>query len=251
MSRLIGSALAIALVTGWTGSAKADEKEVNAILDKAIKALGGEEKLSKAKAYTMASKGTMTFMGADNEISAKTTIQGLDHARQEFEGNFGGMAVKGVTVLAGDKGWRKFADNKMELDGDQLANQKRAIYLAAIPVTIVPLKDKAFKVESAGESKVGDKPAVGLKVTPKDGKEFTIYFDKESGLPVKQVAKVAGFMGEEFTQETTFGEYKEMDGIKKATKMSATRDGSKFMEMQVTEFKATDKLDPKTFTEPE
>jgi hypothetical protein len=117
-------------------------------------------------------------------------------------------------------------------------------------MTLLPLREKAFKVEPAKEDKVDGKPAVGLKVTGPDGKDFTLYFDRESGLPVKQVAKVVGFTGEEFTQETIFSDYKEFGGIKKATKVENKRDGQKFLEQNVTEFKVLDKVDPKTFAEP-
>ena len=98
---------------------------------------------------------------------------------------------------------------------------------------------------------MGDKPAVGVKVTGPEGKTFSLYFDKESGLPVKLVAKVMGFMDDEHDQETTFTNYKEFDGIKKATKVEAKRDGEKFLNSEVTEFKVLDKVDPKTFTEPQ
>ena len=119
-----------------------------------------------------------------------------------------------------------------------------------LPATLLPLKHKGFKIEASGDKQVGGQPAVGLKVTPPDGKEFTIYFDKESGLPIQLVAKVVGFMGEEFTQETTLADYKEFSGIKKATKSSSKRDGEKFIETQLTEFKVHDRVDPKTFEEP-
>ena len=155
-----------------------------------------------------------------------------------------------MTVLSGDKGWRKFGDTGMELDKDGVANEKRILYLQVIPVTLVPLKGKDFKVEAAGTEKVGDNPATVLKVTGPDGKDFKLYFDQKSGLPVKQVAKVIGFMGEEFTQETTFGGYKDFGGIKKATKVVSKRDGQKFLSQEVTEFKVLDKVDPKTFAEP-
>jgi hypothetical protein len=106
-------------------------------------------------------------------------------------------------------------------------------------------------VQAAGEEKVGDKAAVKIKGTGPDDKEFTLYFDKETGLPLKMVAKVAGFMGGEFLQETTYSDYKEMGGIKKAAKITATRDGAKFLNQEITDFKVVDKLDPKTFAEPE
>jgi hypothetical protein len=252
MTRRIGLVLVMALVAGLCSPARAAEApDANAILDKAIKALGGEEKLSKLKVISWKTKGTVTFGGNDNEISTQSTVQGLDHARLEFEGEFGGNPVKGVTVLAGDKGWRDLGGNRTELDKDALANAKQTVYLILVSVTILPLKGKEFKVEAIDEEKVGDKSAAGIKATGPDGKELRLYFDKESGLPVKMVAKVVGFMGDEFTQETTFSDYQEMGGIKKATKVQAKRDGEKFLDQQITEFKVLDEVDAKTFAEPQ
>lgn len=250
MTRLIGVAAAV-LAAGLCGAARADDaKDATALLNKAITALGGEEKLAKAGTATWKAKGTITFMGGDNAVTTHTTVRGLDHFRQEFEGEFGGNKVTGVSVLAGDKGWRKFGDNAMEMDKDALANEKRTVYLAVVPVTLLPLKGKGFKVEAAGEDKAGGKPAAGIKATGPDGKPFNLYFDNETGLPVKLVAKVVGFMGDEYTQETTFGEYKEMGGIKKATKLSTKRNGEKFIDLTVSEFKPLDTVPADTFAEP-
>jgi hypothetical protein len=252
MTRIIGPALAVALVFALSGPGRtADAADTNAILNKAIKAMGGEEKLSKVKAATWKSKGTISFGGNDNDVSTEWTVQGLDHFRREFEGDFGGNKVQGAFVLAGDKGWRKIGDNKTELDNNAVADEKRAAYLVVIPMTIVPLKSKEFKLASIAEENVDGKPAVGIKATAPDGKDFSIYFDKDSGLPAKTVAKVVGFMGDEFTQETTFSDYKEMAGIKKATKIVAKRNGEKFQDHQISEFKILDKVDPKVFTEPQ
>jgi hypothetical protein len=202
MKRFLVAACVAALAAGLGANARSDDRDAQAVLDKAMKALGGEDKLAKLQAATWKAKGTISFGGGDNAFTSQVTVQGLDHLRQVFEGEFGGNKIQGVMVLAGDKGWRKFGDMQMELDKAGVANEKRTVYLQVIPMTLVPLKGKGFKVEPAGEDKVGGKPAVGLKATGPDGKDFTIYFDKESGLPVKQVAKVIGFMGEEFTQET-------------------------------------------------
>jgi hypothetical protein len=251
MKRLLGSVLMTAIVSGLASPVQgADDKAAQAVVDKAIKALGGAEKLGAVKAFTWKAKGKISFGGNDNEFNSTATVQGLDHFRSEFEGEFGGNKFKGVTVLSGDKGWRKFGDMGMELDKDGLANEKRSVYLQVIAVTLVPLKGKDFKVEAAGTEKVGDNPATVLKVTGPDGKDFKLYFDQKSGLPVRQVAKVIGFMGQEFTQETTFAGYKDFDGIKKATKVESKRDGEKFIEQDITEFKVVEKLDPTTFTEP-
>jgi hypothetical protein len=250
MKRFLGAALAVSFVCVSSGLSRADEKDATPILDKAIKALGGEEKLTKIKAYSVKSKGTITFGGNDNDFTAKATHEGLDHYRSEFEGKFGDNDVKGTTVLNGEKGWRKFGDMEMELDGDAVTNEKRTIYLSVVPSLIVHLKGKGFKAEAAGEEKVGDKPAAVVKVTGPDSKDFKLFFDKESGLPVKMVATVVGFDGNEFTQETSYENYKDFDGIKKATKLDAKRDGEKFVSTELTEFKVLDKVEPDTFSQP-
>jgi len=246
MKRLYGAAIATALVFVPFAPARAGDDDAKSIVDKAIKALGGEDKLAKVEAFSMKAKGTVVFNGNENDTTTEVTAKGLDHFRREF----GNDQFHGVTVLDGDKGWRKFGDNSSEIEGDGVANEKRNIYLAIIPITIVPLKGNGFKYEAAGEEKVGDKPAVILKVTGPDGKDFTLSFDKESGLPVKQVAKVIGFQGQEYTAETTFADYKDFGGIKKATKFQIKRDGEKFQDMEVTEFKVLDKVEPETFAEP-
>jgi hypothetical protein len=247
----IGAVLSVALALGLAGRIQAaDDTDVKAVLDKAIKALGGEDKLSKNKGASWKTKGTITIMGADNPFTVQGTVQGLDHYRGAFEGEFGGNTVKGLTVIAGDKGWRQFGDMMTELDKDAITNEKRNVYLLIVPTTLLPLKGKGFKVKAAAEEKVGGKPAAVLDVTGPDGKTFKLFFDKGSGLPVKMVAKVLDFMGNEFTQETTYADYKEFGGIKKATKVDSKRDGEKFLTSEVTEYKPLEKVDPKSFAEP-
>src|SRR5262245_20483624 len=243
--------LSLAVVVVSAGTARADEAAPSAVLDKAIKALGGEAKLAKAAAFSRKAKGTISFGDNDSEFTSETVVQGLDHFHSTFEGEFNDNKFKGVTVIDGEKGCRKFGDNKFEMDTDATANEKRNIYVQIVTGTILPRKGKEFKVESAGEEKVGDKPAAALKVTGPDEKDFTLFFDKESGLPVKLVAKMRGFQGEEFTQETTFSDYKDFDGIKQATKIEAKRDGETFMKQEITEFKVLEKVDTKTVAEPE
>ncbi len=246
---LLAALLAAAVSLMGTPS-RAGEAQVNQVLDKAIKALGGEEKLSKATALTWKSKGKITLGGNQNEFISEATVQGLDHYRSAFEGEFNGNQVKGHAVLNGEKGWRKFGDQSMDMDPDAVKNEKRTVYLMVVPATIVPLKSKGFKVESAPDETVKGKPAAVLKVTGPDGKDFTLYFDKASGLPVRLLAKVIGWNGEEFVQDSTYSDYKDFGGIKKASKTSVKRDGEDFLEAEVTEFKVLDKVPADTFAEP-
>jgi hypothetical protein len=254
MKRFLGAALVMILASSLGGLVRADEQEAKAILDKAIEKLGGEEKLSKAvAAATWKTKSKITFGDNENDFTSQATFQGLDHFRSEFDGEFNGNPFHGVTILNGNQGWRKFGDmDPMEMDDDAVANEKRTVYLQLVPATLVPLKGKGFKIDLAGEEKVGDKSATVVKATGPDGKDFKLYFDKESGLPVKLVATVMGFQGDEFTMETTYADYKDLDGIKKATKIESKRDGQTFVKTEITEFKILDKdkVSADTFAEP-
>jgi hypothetical protein len=243
MRRFLGAALAM---FSFVVPAQADDKDATSIVDKAITAAGGAEKLGKVNAFSWKAKGTITLGGNENDFTSQVTIKGLDQYRREF----GNDQFNAVVVVDGKKAWRKFGDNADELEGEALANEKRVVYLNAIPITLVGLKGNSFKYAAAPEEKVGDKPAVVLKVTGPDGKDFTLFFDKESGLPVRQVARILSFQGEEYTSETTFADYKDFDGIKKATKITVKRDGEPFQSWEVTEFKVLDKVDAEIFTEP-
>ena len=243
------STLLLTCVAAFVSPIRAAD-DPKAIVDKGIKALGGEEKLAKAKILFWKNKGKIFIQGNPSEFSSEATAEGLDRYRSKFEADFGGQKIEGIGILVGDKGWRTFPE-LTELDAAALANEKRVAYLTILPMILVPLKGDAFKLEAAKEEQVDGKPAVGVKVTCPDKKDFTLYFDKESGLPVKLVAKVISFMGEEVAQETTYGGYKDFDGIKKATKIEGKQNGDKFIEAETTEFKVLDKVDPKTFAKPE
>jgi hypothetical protein len=248
---IVGSFLAGLLLVVASPARAEEGGDAKAVIEKAIKALGGEEKLNKAlKGSTWKTKGTLSIMGNDNPISMESTLAGLDNYRNKFKGEFNGMEIEGVTVLNGDKGARSFAGNDMELDKDGLASEKRNVYLSAIASLVVPANGKGFKCEAAGEEKVDNKAAVVLKITGPDGKDCKMFFDKETGLPVRQVAKVNNFMMMEVTQEVTFSNYKDMDGIKKAAKTIIKHDGEKLFDMETSDFKIVDKVDTKIFEKP-
>src|SRR5579871_1009058 len=163
MTRLIGVALAMVLLCGLIRTVRADAPDTTATVDKAIKALGGEEKLGKAKIISWKLKTKFKFGDREIENTSQTTLQGLDHFRQVIEGEFNNMPFKAVTVLVEDKGVGNFGGMRMDLDKDAVATTKRAIYLTAIPMTLLPLKSKDFKMETIADEMVDGKPAVGIK----------------------------------------------------------------------------------------
>ncbi len=98
----------------------------DAIINKGIKAIGGEARLAKAKATT--SKVKSTFISGDDASVSKIeqTTDGLDRTRTTVGYDFGTT----VTVIDGDKGWRK---EVMAMEGQELADRKWGMFWQAVP----------------------------------------------------------------------------------------------------------------------
>jgi hypothetical protein len=284
MERFLFALLVTIFVSGPGQAASADDKQSAAVLDKAMNALGGEDKLSKIKAVTWNAKGKITFGETgkfaladreEHDFTSRTTARGLEHFRSEIDihvlnildelkrdgirkddfdkelkelgaevEELGKLRI--LTVLNGDKAWFTAMDYPGKRDAGKM---KRTVYLEVIPVMLAPLKGPGFKVETAGAEKVRDRPVVILKVTCPDGNEIRISFDRESGLPVRAVGKVFTLEEEEITQETTYSDYKDFGGIKVATQIEL-KNGWLNRKLEVTEFKILDAADPSTFKAP-
>jgi len=247
MRRFLGAAFAAVFYLVSGSFVRAQDPAAAAVLDKAIKALGGQEKLAKAEAFSW--KAKWTIKGLINEYESQVTIQGLDHRRHEVVSG----QHHAIRVVIGDKGWHRLAVRTRSLPSGELAAEKQDLYLEAIPVTLLPIRAKGLKYHAAADEKVDDKPAAVLKVTGPDGRDFTLYFDKDSGLPVKEVATIIDtFRGSESAMEIRFGDYKDFDGIKKATKIAfISPDDIEHVHLfELTEFNVLDKVAPETFSEP-
>jgi hypothetical protein len=98
---------------------------------------------------------------------------------------------------------------------------------------------------------VNGKPAQGVKVSAKDFRDVELYFDQATGLIVKTSRQVLDTQTmKEVTQETYLSEFKESGGLKHATKAVIHREGKKFLEVEVTEYKLLDSVDDSEFAKP-
>ena len=104
-------------------SARADENEAKAVVDKAIKAMGGEGNLSRIKAFVAKGKGTVFFAGKEIPFTFELKSQGIGQYRSGYEGEVDGNKFDGLTVLDGDKGWKRLGEDTKKLEGDELANE--------------------------------------------------------------------------------------------------------------------------------
>jgi|ERR1051326_4652057 hypothetical protein len=239
----------IAVCVFVAAAVRADDKDdAKAILDKAIKAHGGEEKLAKPRAMTMKVKGK--FYGFNEEgIEYKMELSATPTKRRfDLDSGAGDASFKFSSVYNGEKGWRKINDDVADLTKEEIEEVKHDLYIDRV-TTLAPLKDKEFKLSALGETKIGKKAAVGIKIECKGHRDVNLFFDKDTGLLIKSESKVID-MGEEKNQETIFSDHKDIEGRKVPMKVVINRDGKLFVEGETTEYKFHDKLDDNVFAKP-
>jgi len=220
------------------------------IVSKAIKAHGGEEKLTRLKVTKMKAKGTIDIMGNSVDYTLESVSQHPDQMRNEFKMDVMGQPVSIVMVMNKTEAWRSINGQTMELEGSELADAKDDAYGDYLESLVPLLKEKDIKLEALGESKVDDKPAVGIKVSSKGHKEFKMFFDKESNLLVKTQKRSKDPTNNDVDAETFVSKYKEVDGVKVPMKLLLKHDGKKFLDADITDVKLLEKVDDSTFKKP-
>jgi hypothetical protein len=220
-----------------------------AIIDKAIQGVGGEAKLARLKAYTQKAKGSFHGPAGAVPFSEELTYNLPENLREVMDTELDGAKYGVVKVIARDKGWLRVNDGTLvEMDKDTLAGEREQMYAGWV-MTLLPLKDKEFVLAPLAESKVGDRAAVGVKVTHKSHRDVRLFFDKEKGWLLRAEFR-AKAPGADVALEYLYDDYHDVDGLKRPRKATIKRDGKVFVEAEVTEFKPLAKVDPKSFEKP-
>jgi hypothetical protein len=254
MRGMLYAAIAVGLCGLASGTTRADEQgEIKALIEKAITAQGGREKLTKFKAFTMKLKGKGNAQGMAFDFTMDLKVQEPDKSKFSMDLEIAGQKLNVAEVVNGDMGWTKSpATNQVEaMSKEQMAEHKEQSHSRRIESLIV-LTGKEFKLAPLGESKIGDTDVVGIRVSSAGHRDVSLYFDKQSSLLLKSESMVKDPMlgDKEIAQESIYSDYKEVDGMKYAAKMTMKRDGMEFMNGEVTEWTPAEKIDDSEFAKP-
>jgi len=250
MRNLLSGLLVGSVALGIAGALRADEQaDATAVVDKALKAIGGADKVAKFKSGTWKGKATAQEGGKEVVLISEGTWHGTDKLRIEAEITGGGQTEKVLAVINGDKGWLKARDMVRDAPDGELPMMKSALYALRMPHLLPDIKGKDFKLSNLGEVKVGDKSALGIGVAHKDYKDVKLFFDKETALPAKSEVLLADPMGKELLVEYLYSDYKETEGIKHPMKISIKVEGKELV-LELSEIKSKDKVDESEFAKP-
>jgi hypothetical protein len=252
MFRLLAG-LSTACLLSLGTSARAADDQPKDILEKAIKAHGGEELMTKYKAGITKSKGKITVPGVGEvEFSQETAYMIPDKFKESIQMTINGMNINVITRIVGDKNSIEVNGKEMDVPEALKDALKNAGHMIKVAKLVPLLKEKGFELSLIGVEKIEDKPAIGIRVTAKDQKDINLYFDKKTNMMVKmEFRSTDPFTQKECNEERIILEYgKDKEGLATPKKVLIKHDNEKFLELEVSEIEFLEKLDESEFKKP-
>ena len=228
----------------------ADDAASRAIVEKAIEVHGGEKLLAKFKGATSKIKGTIQINGAPIAFTGEIDSQGVNQQKIFVSFVLDGQSISFASVLNRNQGWIKINNDTIDMPAEQLAETKESAYSGWV-ATLLPLKDKAFSLAPFGEIEIAGRKAIGVNVTREGRRPINLFFDKEKFHLVRTETRVKDeTTNQEVTEESTFGEYKLIEGAQQPLKITIKRNNKPHADVEVTEFKYVEKLEDSVFAKP-
>ncbi|MGE3309929.1 MAG: hypothetical protein AB7O66_08160 [Limisphaerales bacterium] len=190
----------------WTEAADpVGSPSVQAILDRYVEASGGRAALEKLKTRVSKGKVEVTTVGLSGGIEVKSKVPnkhlssvdlaGFGAVREGFDGGVSWSDAPGVGLR--------------EKPAAELARDRRS---KVFPREL-KLREAYERLEAKGTAKVDGADAWVIEGSVKGGKPDRLYFDKKTGLLVREESTVDSGLGD-MSFQVDFLEYKDVDGVK-------------------------------------
>jgi acetyl esterase/lipase len=247
MSRWITPCLVLA-ATLSTAPLAADQ-DARTILEKAIRAYGGEAKLARLKNLSSKAKGTVN-LGSEVPFTQEIAWQWPDRLRNSVTLK-SDKPIALIETIVGDDGWSVRDGKPGPLGAVKRDELRTQAHIRRLLLLTPLLQDKAYELSVLDEIRVNDRPAVGVRVSSTGERDVKLYFDADTGRLAKIERRVSDDAGKkESVQEEILSDYQEIDGVPTAMKQVWRRDGKKALEMTFTEVRYPDHLDADVFADP-
>ncbi len=222
------------------------DKELRLLVEKVLMAYGGETKLRRLTAFEQKMK--QTDMQADGKVSTvKQFVQFPDKVRIESESGAGDKKESSVFVWNRGEHWNTLNGVPVKLTGPEHPAAYWEDFVTFYgPRVVLRLKDPAHRLVLLDETKVGDRPARGVRLTkdvPGLTLELKLFFDTETGQLLKEENNVPDL-------EVVPSDYKKFDGVPVPQNTTRRVSGKVVTKTDLVAFRATDKIDAKLFERP-
>lgn len=239
-----------ALAIAATGRVQAQDEAARTIIERAIAAHGGAEAMGRVRADKVKIKGNLVLRGHSTPFIGETTIQLPAKYKHVIETGSGLDKHTLIYVINGDKLYITLDGRAVQAETAQLAEIRNGLELERAKRLLPLLEDKSYQLAVAEEMKINERPAVGVRVGGRGRKEMRLFFDKEYGLLVRAENRIDEGKDKEVRQHFFFGDYKDIGGYKRPTKVRAYRDGRQIMDAELMDAKVLDRVDETEFAKP-
>jgi hypothetical protein len=249
MSRSLALLLSAAVPLAFAPVARAEDTAKD-IIEKAIKAHGGTELLTKNKAGQTKNQGKINIPGVGEVEFAQTSSFMLpDKFKEVLDMTIANMKVNVLTLVNGEKIVLEVNGKEIPIPDAAKAALKDVGYMLKVGRLGALVSEKGFELDLIGEDKVDGKAVVGVRVSSKGKKDMSLFFDKKTHLLAKVESRGADpVTGNEVNEERIIAEYtKTKDGVPIPKKVIVKHDGKQFIEAEVLEVNFLEKLDDSEF----
>jgi hypothetical protein len=218
-----------------------------------IKAHGGD-KIDKYRAEVLKIEGKMMFQGQELPITGEQIVQLPSQMKSVIRLEVDGLKLEFVTVVNGDKGWRRINGITSEMDANALMQSKDTLHAYRVArMTQIP-NDREFKLVNkniaSNPSLIDGVRAWGIQVSYPKEKDIVLWIaaDKKLLLKVERMQQSGDKKAVPVSE--SFSEYKEVNGVQRPARRVLVVDGKKSMESKATEIKLLEQIDEKEFAKP-
>jgi hypothetical protein len=232
------------------GQALRADEAPRQLIERAIAAHGGHDKLAKARAERLKLKGTMHAGAGSVPFTGEQAVQLPGLYRSDVRMTQGMNTHIVVHAIAGDKAAIWVDGREMPVSATHRAQLLQTLQLNQAMKLVPLLTDPSFTLHPLGRFSLNGRTVVGLRVAGKTQRDLTMYFDEKTALLVKTGHLIDGPAGKDVRQEAFYGEYREMGGHRRPCQVVVYRDGKKVMEAEIVEVRPVERIDPEEMARP-
>jgi hypothetical protein len=212
MGTLRHTALAACLLLGALSPVRGEDSP-RAIIARAVKAVGGADRISLGRA--MYHRFTGQFEAGGNiPMSGEMYEDGLGRKSYSMRLQLTGTSMSYRQVYDGKTAWMQSNGSTQELGKDQLQQHKEMQHVEKVTSLATLLTDRTCQLSLLPEDKIGGSPVVGIKIQAKDRSDVRLFFDKADGVLRQveyQLSLAAVGLNQRMTMRIQFDDYREVD----------------------------------------
>ena len=220
------------------------------LIERAIVAHGGYEKLAKSHAERIRLRGTM-FVG-------KSAVPFTNDLTLQLPGQYKSVVVvqQGerrhgiVHLLDGDNATVVIDGQPQTVNSLHLSQLRQTLQLEQAMRLVPLLSDPGFSLMPGQDYAYNGGVITSVRVQGKGQRELVLYFDRASALLVKSEHKIDGPGGKDILQEAFYSDFREVGGHVRPGKVLVQRDGQKVMEAELVAAQRVVRIDVLEFRRP-